>query len=174
MTDAPKPIVPQRSCALSASSDRGIDYSGPKKRPWRISWCGGKRTRPSHIVLAGESERGPWHCPVRSCSSLSRWANSMVHDTTCLLRTAPHRTAPHRTTPQALSHCSCLPSLRPAIPPQRPCVPKLPPLFAERQTQAAPNHSESTAQASSRWQFARAFTARHSPRPRPRFGWTRH
>jgi hypothetical protein len=55
-------IVLQRSRAQSASSDRGIDYSGPKKRPWRISWCGGKRTRPSHIVLAEKASAGPVLC----------------------------------------------------------------------------------------------------------------
>lgn len=81
-------------------------------------------------------------------SSLSRWANSIVHDKTCLLRTAPHRTlslaAPVRTPPP-----------RRALPfSQRPCLQNLPPSFAERQTQAAPNPSESI---SGRRQFARAF-----------------
>ena len=80
-------------------------------------------------------------------SSLSRWANSIVHDKTCLLRTAPHRTlslaAPVRT-----------PLPRRALPfSQRPCLQNLLPSFAERQTQAAPNPSESI---SGRRQFARA------------------
>jgi hypothetical protein len=46
-------------------------------------------------------------------SSLSRWANSIVHDTTRPASYAPHRTAPH-----ALARCSCPPpstSPRPAI-----------------------------------------------------------
>lgn len=47
-----KSIVLQRSRAQSASSDRKIDYSGPKKRPWR----GGDRALSGLLEYLGELE----------------------------------------------------------------------------------------------------------------------